>query len=216
MATILNEAPNAETLPRVASAGMIEDGCYLPPPASKGGQTWVRTSTLVQASAEECYKVWRNLPNIPAWQEQMKEVRETGPRSSVWIMEVNGKTIQWESEILNDEPGKRIAWQSVGGDLKNAGEVIFEPAPGGRGTMVTVLQEFGFGKIAAATATLLSRNPRQAVIENVRHFKALVETGEIPTTQGQSHGPRGTSGKLKAALYGEHIATPPGKPRKAR
>jgi uncharacterized membrane protein len=129
-------------------------------------------------------------------------------------MESNGKLTEWDSEILADEPGKRIAWRSIGGSVQNAGEVIFETAPGNRGTLVTVLQEFGFGKATVAAATLLARNPKQAVIENVRHFKALLETGEIPTIQGQSHGPRNVSGRLKASAYGEHIETPPGK-RKA-
>jgi hypothetical protein len=55
-----------------------------------------------------------------------------------------------------------------------------------------------------------NRNPKQSVIENLRHFKAFLETGEIPRTQGQPHGPRGMSGKLKAEVYGEHIETPPG------
>jgi hypothetical protein len=77
-----------------------------------------------------------------------------------------------------------------------------------------VLQEFGFGKVATATATILARNPKQAVIENLRHFKALIETGEIPTTQGQPHGPRGVSGKVKASLYGEHLETPRGTMRR--
>jgi uncharacterized membrane protein len=49
-----------------------------------------------------------------------------------------------------DEPGKRIAWRSIGGESDNAGEVIFEDAPGGRGTLVTVLQEFRMGKLASA------------------------------------------------------------------
>jgi uncharacterized membrane protein len=215
MANALKEAPHAESLPRVASAGVIEDGAYLPPPVDGRGQTWVRTSVLIQASAQECYELWRDLPGTPRWQEQMKEVRETGANTSRWVMEVNGKIVEWDAEILADEPGKRIAWRSVSGQMQNAGEVIFEAAPGGRGTMVTVLQEFGFGKVASATATLLSRNPKQAVIENLRHFKALIETGEIPTTQGQSHGPRGASGKIKAVAYGENIATPPGRQRKA-
>jgi hypothetical protein len=48
------------------------------------------------------------------------------------------------------------------------------------------------------------------VIENLRHFKALAETGEIPRTQGQPHGDRGTIGKVKESTYGEKITTPPG------
>jgi uncharacterized membrane protein len=124
------------------------------------------------------------------------------------------KTIEWDSEILNEEPGKRIAWRSIGGDSDNAGEVIFEAAPGGRGTIVTVLQEFRMGKLASAWETLTGRNPKQAVVENLRHFKAFAETGEIPRTQGQPHGPRGVVGSLKASVYGEKIKTPPASERK--
>jgi uncharacterized membrane protein len=88
--------------------------------------------------------------------------------------------------------------------------VIFELAPGGHGSMVTVLQEFRMGKLASAWETFVGRNPKQAVIENLRHFKALIETGEIPRTDGQPSGPRGTVGKMKKSLYGETIETPPG------
>jgi uncharacterized membrane protein len=126
-----------------------------------------------------------------------------------------GKTIEWDSEILADEPGRRIAWRSIGGESENAGEVIFEAAPGRRGTMVTVLQEFRTGKLANAWETFVGRNPKQAVIENLRHFKAFAETEEIPRTQGQPHGSRGAIAGLKASIYGEKTATPPGLNRKA-
>jgi uncharacterized membrane protein len=123
--------------------------------------------------------------------------------------------IEWDSEILKDEPGRRIAWRSIGGESGNAGEVIFETSPAGRATMVTVLQEFRMGKVSSALATIVGRNPKQAVIENLRHFKALAETGEIPRTQGQPHGPRGTIAGMKKSMYGEEVNTPPGVNRKA-
>ena len=210
MADALQKTSNADTQPRVWSAGIVENNRYMPPPVDAKGQTWVRTSVLIQATPQQCYDLWRNLPSASQWQETIKEVRETGENTSHWVMEVNGKTTEWDSEILKDEPGKRIVWRSVGGESQNAGEVIFEEAPGGRGTHVIVLQEFGFGKLASAAATVTSRNPKQSVIENLRHFKALLETGEIPRTQGQPHGPRGASGNLKESIYGEHVETPPG------
>jgi uncharacterized membrane protein len=120
------------------------------------------------------------------------------------------KNIEWDSEILADEPGKRIAWRSIGGESENAGEVIFDKAPGNRGTIVTTLQEFRMGKLASAWQTVIARNPKQAVIEDLRHFKALAETGEIPRTEPQPHGDRGVSGGLKKSLYGEKIPTPQG------
>jgi hypothetical protein len=81
--------------------------------------------------------------------------------------------------------------------------------------MVTGLQEFRMGKLASAWETMVGRNPKQAVIENLRHFKALAETGEIPRTEGQPHGPRGTIAEAKKSLYGEKVPTPRGEDRKA-
>src|SRR5260370_23339654 len=135
----------------------------------------------------------------PLWQEQIEKVTRTSETTSHWVMRPvansddkdQDKTVEWDSEILKDEPGKRIAWRSIGGESDNAGEVIFENSPGERGTLVTVLQEFRMGKLASAWETFVGRNPKQAVIENLRHFKALAETGEIPKTQGQPHEDRG-------------------------
>lgn len=214
----LTEKAHSEDVPRSASAGVVVSGRYLPPPVDKDGKLWVRTSALILRSPEELYAMWHDVEKVPMWQEQMAEVRATGPKTSHWIMRQGNdsdNTIEWNSEIMNDEPGKRIAWRSTGGDSNNAGEVIFEPAPAGRGTMVTVLQEFRMGKLESAWETLTGRNPKQAVIENLRHFKALAETGEIPRIQGQPHGPRGMTGKVKESLYGETIATPPAKERLA-
>jgi uncharacterized membrane protein len=123
----------------------------------------------------------------------------------------DAKVNSWDSEVLADEPGVRIAWRSIGGESDNAGEVIFEAAPSGQGTVVTVLQEFRMGKLASAWETLVGRNPKQAVIENLRHFKALAETGEIPRSQLAPHGDRGIIGDLKRSSYGETVPTPTGK-----
>jgi uncharacterized membrane protein len=210
MSHALKEKPYAEDQPVAGAAAMILDGRYLPPPEDKDSKLWVRTSALVQADPRDLYAMWRNVEAAPAWQEQITRVVVTGERTSHWVMETDGKAIEWDSEVLADEPGKRIAWRSIGGDSDNAGEVIFDDAPGGRGTIVTVLQEFRMGKLASTWETFVGRNPKQAVIENLRHFKALAETGEIPRTQGQPHEDRGLIGKMKASTYGETIPTPPG------
>ena len=210
MTSALRERPNAEAVPNSGSAGVIVDGRYLPPPEDKDGKIWVRTTALVKANAQALYAIWRNVESAPLWQEQITRVVATGPKTSHWIMESEGKTIEWDSEVMADEPGVRITWRSIGGDSNNAGEVIFEEALGGRGTMVTVLQEFRMGKLTTAWETLVGRNPKQAVIENLRHFKAFAETGEIPRVQGQPHGDRGIVGKMKESTYAEKITTPPG------
>jgi uncharacterized membrane protein len=215
MADVLKETPDAVDWPSESNAGVALDGHYMAPPRDKDGKTWVRATALVHGSPANLYALWRDLESAPKWQEMVTDVISTGPNTSHWVMKTDGKVVEWDSEILKDEPGRRIAWRTASGGWNNAGEVVFESAPGGRGTVVTVLEEFRQGKLATAAQTLFSRNPRQAVIENLRHFKAFAETGEIPRTTGQPHGPRGASGSVKASLYGEKIAVPPGKERLA-
>jgi uncharacterized membrane protein len=169
----LKEKPNAEHVPFSASAAVVLDGRYLSPPQDKDGKIWARTSVIVQANAEELYALWRDVESAPKWQEQITSVRQTGDVTSHWIMESDGQKIEWDSEILADEPGKRIAWRSIAGDSSNAGDVIFDPAPGDRGTLVTVLQEFRIGKIANAWETVVGRNPKQSVIENPLLFRVV-------------------------------------------
>jgi len=211
----LNEKPGAESLPRVMGANIVEDGRYLPPPADNDGKMWVRTSVLIQGEPQNLYGMWRNVEDAPLWQEHIVSVKPVTDTLSHWVMESATGKIEWDAEILAEEPGRRIAWRSVGGDSQNAGEVVFARAPGGRGTYVTVLQEFRMGKLASAWETVRARNPKQAVIENLRHFKALAETGEIPRTHGQPHGPRGVVGKTKSSAYGEEVNQPPGRERLA-
>ncbi len=210
---MLKEKPHAEPLPKMASAAVVLDGRYLPPPSDKDGKIWVRTSALIQADADSLYRKWREVEAAPTWQESIASVVQKGEKVSHWTMQADDEKIEWDSELLADVPGKRIAWHTVGGDLDNAGEVIFEAAPGNRGTLVTVLQEFRMGKLAALWETITRRNPKQLVIENLRHFKALAEAGEIPRTQGQPHGERGLIGKAKETVYGERIPTPSGQKR---
>jgi uncharacterized membrane protein len=193
----------------------ILDGRYLPAPQDGAGKRWVRTSVLIQASPQSLYSRWRDIESAPKWHGQTVEVRKTGERTSHWAMMVGNQRKEWNSEILADEPGKRIAWRSIGGDVDEAGEVVFEPAVGNRGTMVTLLQEFRMAGLQNAWETATGRNPKQAVIESLRNFKALVETGEIPRIDGQPHGPRGIAAKLKQSVYGETVPTPPDKVRRA-
>ena len=106
------EKPHAPKVPQLGPAGAILDGHYAPPPADKDGKQWVRTSALVLRSPMELYDLWRDTEKAPLWQEQIAEVRVTGPKTSHWVM-VTGddpdNSLEWDSEVLNDEPGKRIA-----------------------------------------------------------------------------------------------------------
>lgn len=212
METVLTERPKADLLPNQSGASWLLNGHYAAPPVDRDGKTWIRTSAIIQALPKKLYEMWRDVEAAPAWHERIVQVRKTGTDTYHWVMrdEPGDNTLEWDFEILADEPEKRIAWRSLNGEPEVAGEVIFEPAPGGRGTMVTVLEQFRMGKWGRMWETITGRDPKQSAIENLRHFKAMAETGEIPRIEPQPHGERGTVGGMKRSAYGEKITTPAG------
>jgi uncharacterized membrane protein len=211
MDNVLTERPNAEDTP-ADSVAIILDGHYSPPPEDNNGKSWIRTSVIIQAGPKKLYEMWRDVEAAPAWHERIVEVRATGNNTYHWVMrdEPGEKTLEWDFEILADEPEKRIVWRALSGEPYSAGVVTFEAAPGGRGTMVTILEQFRVGKLSRMWETITGRDPKQSAIENLRHFKALAETGEIPRIEPQPHGDRGLIARMKRSMYGEQIATPPG------
>jgi uncharacterized membrane protein len=99
--------------------------------------------------------------------------------------------VEWDAETVQDIPNERIAWRSLeGSTVPNSGEVQFERAPGGRGTIVRVAVEYRppAGPIGAAIAKIFRREPGQQIREDLRRFKQLIEAGEIITTEGQPAG----------------------------
>ena len=94
--------------------------------------------------------------------------------------------------IVEEEANKKIAWKSAeDASVPNSGQVLFNPAPDGRGTEVKVILAYDppAGVFGALFAKLFGEEPAIQIQEDLRHVKQLLEAGEIPTTEGQ---PKGT------------------------
>jgi len=160
----------------------------------------------INKPAAELYDLWHDIANAPAYQESIHSVTVEGDTSH-WVMDLpGGKTLEWDSQWTAQEPGKRLAWHTIGEPVvPSAGQVVFEAAESGRGTVVRVNQEFLLpgGKVAAALGGLFSRTPGGFVRENLRHFKQLAEAGEVATTKGQPVGKRSTGSRLQQAVTGD-------------
>ena len=140
-------------------------------------------SIIVGAPVSQVYAIWSNFENFPHFMENIKSVTKTGDKMSHWVMSGPlGVNVEWDAETTADEPNERIAWRSLpGAAVYNAGEVRFQPAPGGRGTEVRVTLEYDppFGKLGSKVAMLFREEPGQQVQDDLRHFKQVMETGEI-------------------------------------
>ena len=145
----------------------------------------VRTkrSLTVSKSPEECYAFWRNFENLPQFMRHLESVTVIDERRSHWKAKAPaGATVEWDAETTEDRPNELIAWRSTeGADVFNAGTVRFERAPGGRGTEVRIELQYKppLGKPGSKVAMLFREEPGQQVMDDLRHFKQVMETGEI-------------------------------------
>jgi uncharacterized membrane protein len=142
-----------------------------------------RRAVTVARPVPEVYGYWRNLEQLPTFMRHLERVTMLDDRRSHWVAKApGGARVEWDAETTEDVPDERIAWRSLpGSDVHNAGTVEFREAPQGRGTEVRVTLEYKppFGKIGAKAARLFREEPGQQLYEDLRHFKQVMETGEI-------------------------------------
>lgn len=193
-------------------------GAHFTPLAQDVHEGKVRAHTLqtIRADRHLLYALWRDVRNAPKFEEYVVSVEPKSATRSTWTFgdpaDPTGKRLTYDTEVYEDIPGEKISWRSVDTEFAENGTVMFDDAPGGRGTRVTLIEniEAPGGRLSLAAAALTKRTPRQIVIEDLRHFKEMAEAGEIPSVVDNSHGPRGFFGSIKARMYGENNPTPPG------
>lgn len=161
------------------------------------GRVITQTITIDRTPAE-LYGFWRRFENLPRVMRYLESVRSIGDNRSHWVARGPGSVdIEWDGEISDDRPNELIGWRSLpGSDVENSGRVRFQPAPGGRGTIVRVEMQYvpPGGGIGAMIAKLFGRAPEQEIQVDLYRFKQIMETGQVTTTEGQPAGrPTSTS-----------------------
>jgi uncharacterized membrane protein len=133
----------------------------------------------------------------------VQSVQALGNARSRWILRSPlGKEMEALVEIAEQKPSQ-IEWRSANGTSRGLlGRVEFRPALAGRGTVVSATVQYPRAAVSAGywMMRFIERNPTFLATQDLRRFKALVETGEIPTTDGQSHGPRTWATAVKRGL----------------
>ncbi|MFP5317076.1 MAG: SRPBCC family protein [Acidimicrobiia bacterium] len=161
---------------------------------TRGDAVKARTAITVNAPPQEVYARWRDLDRLPEFMYHLESVTTTGSGRSHWVAKApGGTTVQWDAEITEDEPGRRLSWRSIeGSEIENSGTVRFLPAPKGQGTEIHVELSYAppGGAVGAAVAKLFGEEPDQQVADDLRRFKQLVETGEIARSDGSPMGSR--------------------------
>jgi uncharacterized membrane protein len=163
-------------------------------------------TTTVNKPPQEAYGFWHRLENLATFMAHLDDVRVTGPGSSHWVASAPFDTVvEWDAVTTGDVAAERIAWASVeGADVDTSGEVLFVPAPGGRGTEVhvTLRYEMPAGALGRAASKYFGEEPSQQLDDDLRRFKQVIEVGEVIRSDGA---PRGKQAREE---FPQHPARP--------
>jgi uncharacterized membrane protein len=160
-------------------------------------------AVTVNASREQVAEVWHDLERLPTFMTHLEKVTVTRDGRSHWVASGPAESrVEWDAEVTQDVPGEGMSWRSVeGASVPNEGMVRWVPAPGGRGTEVHVglSYEPPAGAAGATVAKLFGEEPNQQLRDDLRRFKQLLETGEIPRSDSTPEGVRARSSMSRPA-----------------
>jgi uncharacterized membrane protein len=157
------------------------------------GEAWehdvsVEQAITVNRPIAEVYAFWKDYANLPRFMGHLESVETLGAQHTRWTAKgPAGTTISWDAETIVDREHEWIAWRSLdNADIDNRGSVRFGPAPGNRGTEVRVHLQYSppAGRLGRGIAWMFGEEPSQQIHEDLRRFKQLMETGEVPLSEG--------------------------------
>jgi uncharacterized membrane protein len=153
--------------------------------AAEDDDVLVGRTVSINRSRQDLYAFWRDFRNLPLFMENIESVQVFDDGRSHWkVRGPAGTDLEWDSLVTQDLPGEAIAWASAeGASVGNSGRVEFRDSPNGRGTIVTVTIAYDppAGALGKAFAKIFRREPRIQARQELKRFKQLMETGELPT-----------------------------------
>lgn len=140
----------------------------------------VERSIMIDRPADEIYRFWRNLENLPQFMSSLEDVIVVDEKRSHWVAKAPaGMIVEWDADIVNDVPNHILAWKSrEGSDVDNAGSVTFREMA--EGTEVTVrLRYLPPGDfLGHGVAKFFHADPGTQLEDDLQRLKVAIESGE--------------------------------------
>lgn len=140
----------------------------------------VEHAISINAPVDQVYQYFRDFENFPFFMKHIENVEVQDATHSHWSARGPlGTTVEWDAEIISDEPNKLISWRSINSpDIESAGSVRFEELAAGRGTTMRVELQYlpPAGALGAVIARLFGEEPELQIKDDLRRFKQRIET----------------------------------------
>lgn len=139
-------------------------------------QDQVTKSIIVKGEVDSIFDIWSDFENLPNFMEPVKSVEKTGENTTHWKVDGPfGTTIEWDAETTRFEKNKRIAWNSIEGDIKTSGQVTFTELPQNQTQVTVTVKYVPGGSLAESIFAQLFGNTEKLADESLRKFKSFAE-----------------------------------------
>jgi len=133
----------------------------------------VEESIELDVPVSTAYNQWTQFEEFPKFMATVESVNQVDDTHLHWRANVAGKTKEWDAEITEQIPDKRIAWRSING-VHNAGVVTFHKIGENR-TRVMLQMDYEPETIGEKVGDAVG-GVKLTAKGNLKRFKELVES----------------------------------------
>ncbi|RKT09891.1 polyketide cyclase/dehydrase/lipid transport protein [Streptomyces sp. 1114.5] len=134
----------------------------------------IEESVEVHAPLPAVYEQWTRYEEFPEFMRGVVSVERTGPGATHWVIDAVGVRREFEARTVEAVPRERVAWESVAGDVRQAGVVTFHRIDEGTTRLMVQLELEPPGLLERLVEALGFVDRR--VIDDLRDFKDHVES----------------------------------------
>lgn len=166
----------------------------------QAGKRLVFEDTIeVPAPVDEVYRRWSDFTRFPEFMSNVEEVRKTGNNTYHWVARIFGIKEEWDAEVTDREPDRRLSWQSTSG-AQNSGTVTFRALPDDKTEVSLRLEYTPPGGQVGETIDKLTQTTRREVTEDLKNFKRLMAGKKVSEQPSELEVPGEGAGRVLSSL----------------
>ncbi|MEU6238840.1 SRPBCC family protein [Kitasatospora sp. NPDC047058] len=135
----------------------------------------IEESVEVNAPLPVVYEQWTRYEEFPEFMRGVVRVERTAPGATRWVVDAVGVHREFEARTTEVIPAERLAWESVAGDVRQAGVVTFHRIDEDTTRLMLQLEIEPPGLLERLADALGFVDRR--VIDDLKDFKEHVEAG---------------------------------------
>jgi uncharacterized membrane protein len=199
-AGLLNRSRHSSLVPVIGLLALLGGAAWLvnrfapnKEQSSSDGTTRVKRVLAAQVPAQTVYDFFRHPERLSEVIPTLEHVVTNGD-DSTWTAKMGEETKQWSMRLQDDRPGQGLTWHTASDAAMQLALIVqIQALPFERGTNIQLVLEFD-----ARARSLFGPIAKHGLQEVLLKTRALLETGETPTTKGQATG----QNKVRAMIPG--------------